>query len=80
MCASTNLRRLGESELNRRGAGKHTRRREGGDGGGEKARKTQGDKTSWWGGGQRENSKQGSVRGCHASAGGEEERCRIDEY
>lgn len=32
------------------------------------------------GGRQRENSKQGSVRGCHASAGGEEERCRIDEY
>lgn len=29
---------------------------------------------------QRENSKQGSVRGCHASAGGEEECCRRDEY
>lgn len=29
---------------------------------------------------QRVNSKQGSVRVCHASAGGEEERCRIDGY
>lgn len=56
MCANTNLRRLGESELNRRGAGKHTRRGEGETEVERKARKTQGDKTSWWGGKDKERT------------------------